>query len=64
MNEPIYQQIRAESDVDEKGNICVRVYGSQSQYPFIVLPNTEAVRKMRNFLDHIIHQENLKLCKK
>lgn len=58
----VYGRIRAEKRVDGDGTISVQIHGSASQYPFLVLPDFETIRQMRNFLDHLVHTEFLKKC--
>jgi hypothetical protein len=64
MNEQMdYNGVRVEKCVDEGGNISVNIYGSASKFPVLVIKDFETIRMMRNFLDHVVHEEFLKLCR-
>jgi len=67
MREKIYRNISAEAVHAEEGRdepdekeVIVNVYGSESKYPFLVLPDMEAIRRMHDFLARVIEQEEAK----
>jgi len=59
MREEIYGNISAEV-VPAKDGIKLNIYGSVSQYPYLVLPNVEAIGRMKDFLVKVIEQEETK----
>lgn len=58
--EEIYEKIRAEACPDTNGDIQVKIYGSVSQYPFLVVPNLKAVRRLNDFLADVLKKEDEK----
>jgi hypothetical protein len=60
MIERIYQNIRRKMLTAEDGTTQFNFYGSISNYPFLVLPNMEAARRIKDFLVKVIEQKETK----
>ncbi|MBM3233646.1 hypothetical protein FJZ19_00965 [Candidatus Pacearchaeota archaeon] len=61
--EQIYGEIYAEK-ITEGDNTKVNIYVGTSNFPFLILQNMEEIRRMRSFLDHIVHEDALEACRR